>query len=581
MTTSSGTMLKIFRSSKAHFEHDAERAHEVYTEEELRRIAAEGFNAVWVRIIYRRLFRHPAFPEFGANSAWLDNLRRVIDRGEKVGVKLVVYCQEPFGLTQDDPFWQAHPEVAGASWDYPYGTESAPGPMRALCVSTPAVQDFLRDASEQLIRCLPGLGGVITITASEFMSHCYSHYATNVPPGTKRPPLDCPRCRERSPSEVVADVLNLMREGMSAVDPDLPLIAWNWSWIMYEPDPQPAILDRLMPGIDMQADFERGDLKTDPTGRRIEINEYSLSFVGPSDRFRKMHEAATKRNRRVYAKLQIGTTHELATVSNLPLIDRLYRKARAFRRLGLAGFMGCWNFGNELTLNTRAFNWFLSDECPDDEDLALKTLPEREFSGCNAERIVAAWHGFGHAFDYYPFSIPFLYYSPVNYALAMPLRPGPIHDRPIGRSWLPDPRDPDDDPSRCFGPFSPEEIAERLQKTAGLWADALRLYERGLASAGGPCVREELSAARAAGFCLKSAANYFRLYLLKRAWREECMPDFLAIVRDELELLEEAIPVYERDPRQGFHIEAHQYMVTPDLLREKRRLLRQYLTSSQ
>ncbi len=574
-------MLKIFRSSKAHFEHDAERAAEVYTLDELRRIADNGFNAVWVRVIYRRLLKHPAFPEFGRQAAWLDNLNRVVERGDKVGVKLVLYCQEPFGLSQADPFWAAHPEVAGASWDYPYGTESAPGPMRALCVSTEPVRAFLRDGSERLLRAVPGVAAVITITASEFMSHCYSHYATNVPANAKRAPLDCPRCRERASVEVVADVLNLMREGLAAAAPGVPLIAWNWSWVMYEPDPQPGIVSRLAPGIEIQGDFERGDFKVDPGGRKIEINEYSLSFVGPSERFKKVREAAQARGRAVYAKLQIGTTHELATVSNLPLIDRLYRKARAFRRLGLAGFMGCWNFGNELTLNTTAFNSFLDADCPEDEERALQLLAERVFPGCDAAGVVRAWHGFGEAFDWYPFSIPFLYYSPMNYALALPMRPGPLHERPITRSWLLDPRDDRDDPARCFGPFTAEEIADRLGKMARLWGAALDRFETATASAGGAARDRELAAARAVGFSLRSAANYFRLHLLKREWRDDMMPQFIEIARDELAVVEAAIPVYESDPRQGFHIEGHGYMVTPEAMREKAAELRALIAGRQ
>ncbi len=572
-------MLKIFRSPRAHFEHDAERAGRVYTEDELRRIADAGFNAVWVRVIYRRLFRHSAFPEFGADFAWLENLRQVIQRGNRVGVKLVVYCQEPFGLSQDDPFWENHPEAAGATWDYPYGTESAPGPMRALCVSSAPVRDFLVDASGALLRELSGLGGIVTITASEFMSHCYSHHATNLPKDAKPTPLDCPRCRERRSTDVVADVLNLMRQGMDAVDSTVPLIAWNWSWVMYEPDPQPNILNRLAPGIDVQADFERGDTKTDPTGRKIEINEYSLSFVGPSRRFLDVTAAARRHGHSVHAKLQIGTTHELATVSNLPLIDRLFRKAAGVRQLGLDGFMGCWNFGDELSLNTKAFNFFLSDECPPDEEQALTLLAEREFPGCTTAAVLQAWHGFGEAFDHYPFSIPFLYYSPINYALALPLRPGPLHDKPIGRSWLLDPRDDRDEPSRCFGPFTPEDIAQRLDRMCELWGRALRAYETGLANAGGPMEETELAAARAVHCCLRSTANYFRLYLLRRTWTDDVMPAFLEIARAELEVLDDALPVYERDPRQGFHIEAHGYMVTPDLIRAKARELRRLLAA--
>ena len=45
-------------------------------------------------------------------------------------------------------------------------------------------------------------------------------------------------------------------------------------------------------------------------------------------------------------------------------------------------------------------------------------------------------------------------------------------------------------------------------------------------------------------------------------------------MREEIATLDEAIPVYERDPRQGFHQECAGRMVTVEALREKRERLR-------
>ncbi|MFH1566387.1 MAG: hypothetical protein ABIL09_00190 [Gemmatimonadota bacterium] len=518
-------MLRIFRSPRADFERDAELADEVYDDRALAALADSGFNAVWVRVIYRRLLPNPRYPAFGQDAEkGLPALNRVVERGARHGIGLVVYCQEPFGLAQDDPFWEEHPEMAGVPSDYDFGTAGKPFRMRALCASAAATRTFLEVSSEQLLRRVPGIRGVITITASEFMSHCFSHYATASKADPKRPSLDCPRCRERTGSEVAAEVLNCMRRGLDAADPEVPLIAWNWSWYIHEPDPQPGILARLAPGIHLQADFERGDTKVDPTGRSIEINEYSLSYAGPSARFRRTREAALERGRRVYAKLQLSTTHELATVSNIPLVGRLCDKAAAFRDLDLAGYMGCWNFGNELTLNTRAFNYFLSPDCPRDREAALRQVARDAFPGCDAGKVTAAWEHFGGAFDYYPFSIPFLYHSPLNYALALLVEPGPVRAQRLGRSWLMDPRCGDDDPAPSFGPFTPEEIAERLGTMARLWAEGL--------------------------------------------------PEYRQIAREELAVLDDALEVYEADPRQGFHGEAHDYMVTPALIRRKQEALR-------
>jgi hypothetical protein len=321
------------------------------------------------------------------------------------------------------------------------------------------------------------------------------------------------------------------------------------------------------------AGFERGGMKTDPEGREIVIDEYSLGYPGPSPRFRDTASLAATAGRSVFAKLQISTTHEIATVSNLPLVPSLYRKARGLEEHRAKGFMGCWNFGNQLSLNTRAIAFFLSSACPSDESAALEALACREFPHAAAREVRAAWNAFTRAFDYHPFSIPFLYYSPLNYCLALPFTDRPLREQPVGRSWHMDPRDDRDDPARCFGPFTAAEISERLAWMVRVWASGLRAYEGVL-----PEDHPELDAARAVWLCFRSLRNYFRAYLIKRdrsaADLRTCRAELHAVFRDEVDVVEDAIPVYTRDPRQGYHGEAHDHMITPALLRDKLALLR-------
>ncbi len=571
-------MLRIFRGTEADFGTvdlpvDAGLAHRVYTDDTLGSMADAGFNAVWVRVIFRELLPNRRYPGFGVQSEeLLRSLNAVGERGYRHGVQLIAYCQEPLGMRRDDPFWEEHPGLAGVAWDYNFGSDEDPYLMRAFCTSSDEAREYLSNSSSSLLRLVPGIGGVITITASEFMSHCYSHRRGLDGDGAEQATLCCPRCARRPAVEVVAEILNCMRAGMSQIDQEVPLIAWNWSWGMYEEDPQPGILSRLAPGIDIMAGFERGGVKTDATGTRVEIDEYSLCYAGPSARFRTTREAAVATGRRIYAKLQISTTHELASVSNLPLIPTLFHKARAMRELDVAGSMGCWNFGNQVSLNTRALAFFLADECPDAQDAAVEALARRELPGSDSQAICTAWRLFVRAYDHYPFSIPFLYHSPMNYSLALPLTLRPLRDRPIGRSWHMDPRDDRDDPTRCFGPFSAEEIHERLDTMAQIWGAGLREYEGAL-----PDSHPELDAARAVWLSIRSTRNYFALYLLKRSWHTRmptaAVPSVRRIIEEELATLDQAITVYSRDTRQGYHGEAHEHMVTPELIRTKRRAL--------
>ena len=282
-------MLRVFRSPKAHFEHDAEYADRVYTQEAMQELADAGFNAVWIRVKGFEVAPNPKYPQLAKDSErLLRNLNLVVERGARCGVKLVIYCQEPLGLSQKDPFWDEHPEMAGADWGYNYGTAEEPEYMRSFCMSSEPVREYLADTMATILREVPGIAAVITITFSEFQAHCFSHHGRN------HGDISCPRCLERgrTAADTVADVLNTMRQGMDRVAPDTPLIAWNWSWVGFEDDPQPSVLGALNPRIEILADFERGDVKIDAFGKEVAQNEYSLTYIGPTKRFMAVRDLA-------------------------------------------------------------------------------------------------------------------------------------------------------------------------------------------------------------------------------------------------------------------------------------------------
>ena len=140
---------------------------------------------------------------------------------------------------------------------------------------------------------------------------------------------------------------------------------------------------------------------------------------------------------------------------------------------------------------------------------AMTRLAEKVFPGCIAADVTAGWQRFGEAFAWYPFSIPFLYFSPINYALAMTFSREPIHQQEAQRSWQMDPRDDCDNYSRCLGPFTSSEIVDRLAKVAAGWDEGLVLYERGLQGAQGKA-QEECNVAQAIAVSLHSTTHFFQ-----------------------------------------------------------------------
>jgi hypothetical protein len=234
-----------------------------------------------------------------------------------------------------------------------------------LCTSTPDGKAYVYEMARRLHETVPDLAGTIHINASEAPTHCYCHTITN--PGGKvfssnqeHLGIDCPRCAERTPEEIIAEILNLYHQGCRDAGCPAPVIAWNWNWVMYSPHPQQDLIKRLHPDIIVMADFECGGMMPILGQARI-VNEYSLIYTGPSERYTTITDCARRTGHNIAAKLQLGTTHELGTAANMPMLGRIHDKLRYLHAQSVAGIFGTWNFGNRFTINTAAVGRFMQN----------------------------------------------------------------------------------------------------------------------------------------------------------------------------------------------------------------------------
>ncbi|MBN1864108.1 MAG: hypothetical protein JW808_04340 [Victivallales bacterium] len=545
-------------------------ASKVYSHEELSKIAKSGFNAIWVHGLLRNIVKSEVFPEFGRNSKLhLENMNDLIARADKHGLKVFVFMQPPRGIWAGSGFWKKHPYVAGCT-EKLQDEDGGDLEVKCLCTSTPEVKKYLETSAAALARGLPGLGGVILITASEYPAHCWSRRGLIADEWGHLSQMDieCPRCAKRHPVEVVGEIIRLVRDGIRSISDEMEIVSWNWSWTAYEKDPSPTIIKNLPEDVIYMADFERGDEKV-ILGKKRPIDEYSLSFVGPSKRFAASTKIAREAGKRCMAKLQFGTTHELATVPNLPVIANIFEKVKYLRGNDIADFMGCWNFGNMITANTAAFNYFLTDEEPlEGKKSALENFASGYFPGCDPKGVARAWLKFSEAMDSYPFSIPFLYSSPINYTLAYPIRPGQPDNIPCGRSWLLD-KTRGDSLEKSLEGYTLDEVIEGFEIIQKKWMAGLEILENALGNSQAQRRHEELSTARTCYHVFRSICNTYRAYRLRKGWNDRSIKRFMQIVDDEIENLEGVIPVLGKDPRQGFHGEGFGYMFDVESAQKK------------
>ena len=546
-----------------------------HTAVRLKAIADAGFSGIWLHGILRDLSPTELFAAHVRRSrerlaALSDLCRRA--RRFKLGVWL--YLCEPMGLPEDHPFWRAHPDLKGHLTPLdPMDGHQVTGPgVRHLCSSTPAVRRFLREGFRRLF-CAADLAGVFLISASEHPHHCWSHACINPhhpcpdPFWVKRP--GCPRCAHRHPADVVAEIINTVHEGVTSTRPQAKVVAWDWDWNMYEKPPYRKIIAGLNHNVVLMGDFERGTVVRRAGTRRV-VEEYSLMAPGPSPRFKtKTHWVRSGRT--VWAKLQINTTHELATVPNLPLPVSLYRKFKYLRQAGIDGYMATWNFGCATdTLNAFAVKTFSNARRLPNEPTALKNLARDYFGpGVDAKKIVNGWYAFQRACRFFPHGGKhLLYFTPINYALAYPLKRR-FDGRALGPSWR----------RHEFGdrledrtqPYTFSQLVKLLEQLSAAWTRAVDDYEEALAGANRiDRARKELGVARAVAGSYRSLYNVYRWYQAIKLWTEDpTSPANRAILTDELENLRQVLPWVKADPRLGFHEEPHWSVFNPRQLKRK------------
>ncbi len=547
----------------------------VYTDEALADIAANGFNAIWLHAVLASISIVPEFPEFGENAmAHISALNTLVARAAKHGIKVFLYFQPVRGIaTGNTKFWQNHPECAGqiemSSEQLIEEHMEEPLEVASLCTSVPAVKNWMRDAASFLAKNVPDLGGVILITASEYPGHCYSHRKKHSP--TKWTHLiECPRCKEREGWEVALEEILLIREGIRKESDKLSVIAWNWGWAMWLPTPCKALLEKLPKDVILMADCERGGVQDMVERPSFPMDEYSLTYAGPSPRCTGTLEYGRSIGLKGMLKLQLGTTHELGSVLDLPIMTNIFRKASYLKKNPEIGYMGCWNFGNTTSANTAGFNFFLRDDVSSDMKEALTAFAEYYFPSCNAKGVLWAWDLMEQGSKYMPFAIPFLYRGCHAHALSYTsiFNTGALNDRTAGTSYRPCENRGDDlsGSVNMPGKFSLDELISNLGKMAVIWKIAA---ESMLEALDGNDEKHEAGNMFICAALMQSAEHAYRAYRLRLNWDDNKIPELLHIVNGEMENVKAALPWVEKDPRQGWHGEAYVRMFTPESMKEK------------
>jgi hypothetical protein len=492
----------------------------------LARLAASGENAVWLHVELGHLTALP-----WAQSPSIDlrraNLRDLAARAARHGIKIFLYLNEPRSLSNTSPVFQKHPEWRGVP----------KGESNAVCTSAPEVRAAFRDGITDLCRAVPDLGGFFTITASENLTNCWSHGQGG----------QCPRCKERNPAEVIAEVSSTLDEGIRAAGGKQRYLAWDWGW---NDEWALDVIERLPASVELMSVSE-WSLPIERGGVKSTVGEYSISSIGPGPRALRHWEAARKRGLRVVAKIQCGNTWELSAVPYLPVLENITRHATALREAGVNDIMLGWTLGGYPSPNIEAISEINAGG-------TLETLALKRHGAVNAAVATTFWHECSAAFREFPYHIGCVNSAPLQMGPANPLWPAPTGYAAcmVGLPY--------DDLNAWRAIYPAEIFAAQLEKVAaGFEAAVAKLRVAVVAPTSS--LAEEIRFAEAAAIHFASVANQSRAVVAREAGDSASLRRFYDA---EATLAIRLHALQSRDSRIGFEA-SNQYYYTPHDLVEK------------
>jgi hypothetical protein len=406
-----------------------------------------------------------------------------------------------------------------------------------------------------------GLGGIFTITASENLTNCASH-------GNRQA---CSRCAKRAESEIVAEVVSAMEEGVHRSAPEAKVIAWDWGWgwAWNNNEEARATIARLPDSVWLQSVSE-WSLPIERGGVKATVGEYSISAVGPGPRATMHWADAKRRGLKTVAKVAFNNTWELSAVPYLPVPDLVAEHCERLAKADVDGMMLSWSLGGYPSPNLELASKFSSRPAPKAAD-ALDSLAQRHFGPRAALYVRRAWTKFSRAFQEYPYDGGVLYNAPQQMGPA-----NLLHQQPTGYSATMV-GFPYDDLARWRGPYPPQVFAAQFEKLAEGWKDGLAELE-----AAQGFVPEELREAAAADLRVAEAAyvhfasvaNQVRFVIARdalvaadtEATRSELRHKLTAILDREIDGARRMFELSSADSRLGYEASNHYFYVPLDLV---------------
>ena len=518
-----------------------------YPDGMLERLSRVGVNGVWMHVVLRQLAPDPVFGEFGKDhEKRLATLRNMVNQANRYGIKIYLYMNEPRAMPLTFFEKDNRLEIKGVQ-ESSYAT---------LCTSTPLVRKHVKDSLTYVFRNVPGLGGVFTISASENLTSCWSHFNGG----------NCPRCSQRTPAEVVAEINTTIAEGVWAGNPDAKVIFWDWGW---QNDWVEPLVNRLPPKAYLMSVSE-WDLVVEHSGIKSTIGEYSISAVGPGPRASRHWKIAKKHGMKTVAKVAPNCTWEISAVPFVPAMDLIAQHCRNLTQVGIDGYMLSWSLGGYPSPNLQIAREF-SANSDISIDQALINVAQDNYSPAAAPDVLRAWAQFSNAYSEHPYVG--LYTAPYQNGPANLLYPVPTGRKATMVGF------PFDNIDTWRAQFPPDIYAAQFEKMATLWKPGLVDFEKALNKQTDPLyhsrLQKDFAIAQTCCQFFQSIANQTRFTTARNALTSETVDNkdikkhreiIKATATDEIEIAQQLFRLTRSDSRIGFEASNHYYFFPFDFV---------------
>lgn len=336
-----------------------------------------GINGIWTQGVLSQLAPYPFDTTISSGyEKRIERMHAMTERLARYGIKLYLYLNEPRAMPL--AFFEKHRELRGHIDDG----------EACLCVSTPQVREYLKDAIESICRAVPLIGGFFTITRSENLTNCYSHADPH------KKPCNCPRCKDKHVADVVAETIRCFSEGARRVGEHIKVFAWSWGWKDYNEE----IIRKLPKEVVLLSQSEL-DMPFEIGGVKGNVIDYSMGIVGPGMRARREWELARECGLETGAKVQVNTTWEASTVPAIPVSPSIEAHMQALCNEGVGHLLLSWTLGGYPCGNIAAAAKYFYKKCTGADANPVLYETEKQFVT---------------AFKEFPFFIKVLYLGPQN-----------------------------------------------------------------------------------------------------------------------------------------------------------------------